>query len=83
MRHTTNVDYEIEQEGVAKHLLHNSMATQISKHLQLYCHGIFVCGLLIQLNAKISPILIFKEFFLLVLFCMVGEPVTLTSDSFS
>jgi hypothetical protein len=31
----------------------------------------------------ISPILIFKEFFLLVLFCMVGEPVTLTSDSFS
>jgi len=39
MRHTANVDYEIEQEGVAKHLLHNLMATQISKNLQLYCHG--------------------------------------------
>ena len=28
MRHTANVDYEIEQKGVAKHLLHNLMATQ-------------------------------------------------------
>jgi hypothetical protein len=27
--HTANVDYEIEQEGVARHILHNLMATQI------------------------------------------------------
>ena len=39
MRHTANMDYEIEQEGEAKHLLHNLMATQISKNLQLYCYG--------------------------------------------
>ena len=54
MSHTANVYYEIERDGVTKHLLHNLMATQISKSLQLYCHGT-------QLKAPINQNLILSQ----------------------